>query len=306
MLSKRKAWLDGKFVPFNRAQAHLMSHSFCRGSGVFEVMSLHDTPRGPAVFRLDDHLARLFHSAELIGMRLPLSARAFKEAVKATVRANRVRSGMVKLICYYGSVEFEVVPRNPRVSAAIVAVDPLFDLSAERFRKESRRPAEVMISRWRKLDPRTVPVECKCAANYLGGMIAKQEALARGFSAAVLLDTKGYLAEGATESLFLVKDRVVKTPALGNILSGITRKTVLAVARDIGLRVQEKKIRPPELMAADEAFFTSSLAKIYPISRAGNVRFKAPGEISRLLDAALEKICSGAVKSYQKWLFPVE
>lgn len=305
MLNKRRAWLNGKFVPFERADVHLMSHSFCRGSAVFEVMSVHATEDGPAVFRLDEHLARLFRSAELTYMRLPLSERAFREAVLATARENRIPSGMVKLICYYGNVEFEVIPRNPEVSVAIMALNPLTDLSADRFKKESRKPAEITIARWRKVDPRTVPVECKCAANYLGGMIAKMEALKEGFSAPVLLDLQGHLSEGATESIFLVKNRVLKTPALGQILSGITRKSVLQVARDVGIKTAEKKLKPAELLEADEAFFTSSLVKVYPISRIGKRRLCAPGEVSRLLDKSLEKICAGKVESYKKWLTPV-
>lgn len=306
MLSRRKIWINGRFVGFAQARVHLMSHSFCRGSAVFEVMSVHQTDLGPAVFRLDDHLARLFRSAELTYMRLPLSLAQMKEAVLATVKQNRIQNGMVKLMCYYPAVEFEVVPRSPEVAVAVVAVDPAKDLSAARFKKELRKPAEICISRWRKIDPRTVPVEAKCAANYLGGMVAKLEAMRLGFSAPILLDLSGYLSEGATESLFLVKNRTLKTPALGSILSGITRRSVLEVARDIGIRTVEKKIRPAELLQADEAFFTSSMVKVYPISRVEKRSLPAPGEISRLLDRALEKICAGKVMSYRKWLTPVK
>ena len=305
MLAQRKVWMDGKLVPFNKAQVPILSHSFCRGSAVFEVMSVHQTARGPAVFRLDDHIARLLRSAELSHMKLPLSARAFKKAVVETVRANKIGAGMVKLICYYGAVEFEVVPRNPQVSVLVAAVDLLRDLNAERFKKSKRRPAAVTISRWRKVDPRTVPVECKCAANYLGGMVAKLEAIDQGFSSPVLLDLDGYLAEGATESLFIVKDRVLKTPALGRILSGITRKTILEIARDIGITTVEKKMRPQELRQADEAFFTSSLVKTWPISRVEKRLLKAPGEITRLMDKVIEKIVAGHVKDYEKWLYYV-
>jgi branched-chain amino acid aminotransferase len=306
MLSERKAWMNGKLVPFNKAQVPILSHSFCRGSAVFEVMSVHPIDRGPAVFRLDEHIARIRHSAELCHMKLPLSGHALREAVMRTVAANNIHTGMVKLICYYGAVEFEVVPRDPAVSVLVVAVDLLRDLNAERFKKSERKPAEVNISKWRKSDPRCVPIECKCAANYLGGMVAKLEALKQGFTATVLLDTDGYLAEGATESLFLVKDRVLKTPPLGTILSGITRKSILHIARDIGITVAEKKMRPDELNNADEAFFTSSIVKTWPISRVNGKRLKAPGEITRLLDRVMEKVVAGKVKDYNQWLFPVK
>lgn len=301
MLSRRKVWIDGQLMSFNKARVPLMSHSFTRGSAVFEVMSLHDTDKGPAVFRLDDHVKRLFSSADMINMKLPLSSTRMKKAVKDTVAANSVRQGMVKLICYYGGVEFEVIPRNAEVSVGVFVVDLQKDLSAERFKKSERRPAEVCFSDWRKIDPRTVPVECKCAANYLGGMVAKQDAINKGFSAPVLLDLKGHIAEGATESLFLVKNGVLKTPKLDTILSGITRKSVLELARDANLDVVEKKVRPVELLEADEAFFTSSVVKVWPISRVEDRKLHAPGEVSQLLTNIFEKVLTGKVKSYSKW-----
>ncbi len=306
MLSRRKVWIDGQLISFNKARVPLMSHSFTRGSAVFEVMSLHDTDKGPAVFRLDDHIERLFRSADMINMKLPLSASRMKSAVKETVAANTVRQGMLKLICYYGGIEFEVVPRNTEVSVGVFVVDLQKDLSAERFKKSERRHAEACFSEWRKIDPRTVPVECKCAANYLGGMVAKQDAINKGFTAPVLLDLKGHIAEGATESLFLVKNRVLKTPKLDTILSGITRKSVLKLARDANLDVVEKKLRPQELLEADEAFFTSSIVKIWPICRMEDVKLKAPGEVSRLLEGMFEKILTGKVKSYNKWLTTIK
>lgn len=305
MLSRRRVWMDGKFVSMANAKVHLMSHSFSRGSAVFEVISVHHTKRGPAIFRLDDHIKRLVNSAKLSRMKLPLSSKKLKAAVKDTVRANKIDSGMIKLMCYYGGVEFEVIPRKPDVSIAIAAIDPLKDLDAERFKKKVRAPAEVEISEWRKIDPRTMPVECKCAANYMGGMIAKMDAIKHGFNTAVLLDLNGNLAEGATESLFIVKNGILKTPALGNIISGITRKTVLDLARDINIETSEKKIKPRELIEADEAFLTSSIAKLWPISKVGGQKLYAPGEITRLMDKVLEKVCAGKVKSYKKWLTPI-
>jgi branched-chain amino acid aminotransferase len=303
MLSRRKVWINGSFVPFAKAQVHLLSHSFGRGSALFEVMSVHATSLGTAVFRLEEHLARLAHSAELSRMKLPLSRAALARAIKETVAANQVRAGMAKLICYYGEVEFEVVPRNPQVSVMIAAVDPLRDLDAARFNKELRGPASATISPWRKISPRTVPVECKCAANYMGGMIAKLDAIKAGFSNPVLLDLDGNLAEGATESLFLVKNGVLKTAALGNILPSISRRSLLEIARDIDWPVQEKKLKPRDLMTADEAFFASSTAKTWPIAMVdGRALPHAPGEVTRLLDNVMEKILTGKVKAYRKWL----
>lgn len=302
MLSRRKVWIDGKLVPFNKANVPIMSHSFCRGSAIFEVMSLDDTVLGPAVFRLDDHLERLFRSAALIRMKMPISAARLRKAVLDTVRANRLCSGMVKLMAYYGGIEFEVVPRKPVVSVAIVAVDQTKDLGGERFNRAERKPASVLFSDWRKPDPRTVPVECKCAASYIGGMIAKLDGIALGYSTPILLDLAGNVAEGATESVFMVKNGRLYTPALGNILSGITRRTIIEVARDIDIDVREKKLKPADFYKADEIFFTSSVSKVWPVGQLEKARFDAPGEMTRLLSKALDKVHEGKVKSYRKWL----
>jgi branched-chain amino acid aminotransferase len=294
--------MDGKLVPFNKAQVHIMSHSFARGSAIFEVMSLHETKNGPAVFRLDEHIKRLFVSAENARMVLPFSSRKFRQVIKEAIKANKVNSGMVKLFCYYGGVEFEVIPRVPVVSVAVMAVDVMKDLKSDRFNKQERPPASVKISDRKKPDPMSIPVECKSTGTYLNGMIAKMEAQEEGFSTPILLDQKGNLAEGPTESIFLIKNRTLKTPALGPILSGITRKTVLELARDIGIKIVEKKIKPVELIEADEAFLTSSIMKIWPISKVEDKQIYCPGEITRLLDKSLEKILSGKVKSYKNWL----
>ncbi len=303
MLSRTKIWIDGKLVPFNKAQVHVLSHSFGRGSALFEVMGVHETPKGPAVFRLDDHIARLQGSAELTHMKLPLSKTALKKAVKEVVKANKVGTGIVKLICFYGGVEFEVIPRNPQVTVMAVAVDIRRDIDAERFKKELRQPAEVTISKWRKTDPRTMPVGAKSSANYVGGMVAKMEAIEDGFSMPLLLDCEGYVAEGATESFFMVKNRTLVTAPLGTVLSGITRMTVLDVAKDFGFKTVEKKFRPKELEDADEAFFTSSIAKLWPVGRIDKIiYYPTPGEMTKLVDKIIEKVVSGHAKEYKKWL----
>ncbi len=305
MLARRKVHLDGKLVTFGKANVHIMSHSFSRGSAIFEVMSVHETPKGPAVFRLADHIDRLCRSAEAVRMALPYSKKKFKDAVKETILASKVEKGMVKLICYYGGVEFEVIPRNPIVSVAVIAVDVDKDLGAERFKKSERKPASAMVSDRRKVSPMAAPVECKSAASYLGGTIAKIEAVGKGFSSPILLDENGAVAEGPTESIFIVKDGTLITPQLGHILPGITRDTILTVARDYGVDVEERDVMPEELYEADEAFFTSSIVKTWPIYKIDDTEIPAPGEVTRLLDKIIDKVLDGKVKAYKKWLAQV-
>ncbi len=306
MLTRRKVHVDGDLIPFNKMLVHVMSHSFCRGSAIFEVISLHQTDKGACVFRLDDHVKRLFRSAELVHMPLPYSMKKFKDAVKETVRVNKIEKGMVKLMCYYGGVEFEVVPRNPAVTVAVVAVDPEKDLGAERFNKSLRKPAAVMTSRWRKVPPSSTPVECKCAASYMGGTIAKIEAIKEGYMTPLMLDDKGYVAEGPTESLFMVKNGRLITAPLGKILPGITRDTILTLAREYGIDTVERKFKPAELYKAEEAFFTSSVVKGWPICRIDKAEYNAPGEVTRLLDGIIDKILDRKVKRFNKWLVPVK
>jgi branched-chain amino acid aminotransferase len=299
-LSNRQIWLDGRFVPWPDATVHLMSHSFTRGSAIFEVMSIHPAPQGGAIWRLDDHLRRLQNSARLIAMPLPFSLPAHHSAALKTVAENRLRSGFVKLLCYYPEVEFEVIPRSTKTSVAIVAADPVEDLGAEFYR--GRPAARAAVSKWRKLDPATVPIHCKAAANYLSPLVAKQEVLARGFDIPILLTTAGFVAEGATESLFLVKRRVIKTAPLEFVLPGITRRSVIEVARALGYTVLEKKMRLPELLSADEAFYTSTSQKVWPIASIERKKLPAPGPVAAQLMETFQKITAGQVPRFKKWL----
>jgi len=303
-LAQRKIWLDGKFVPWAKATVHLMSHSFTRGSAIFEVMSVHPAPTGAAIWRLDDHLRRLQNSARLIAIPLPYSLRALHQAALKTVAINRLCSGFVKLLCYYPEVEFEVIPRSTKTSVAIVAVNPAADLNAAFY--QGRASAHAAVSKWRKLDPRTVPIHCKAAANYLSPMVAKQEVLARGFDIPILLTTDGFVAEGATESLFLVKNRVIKTAPLEFVLPGITRRSVIEVARWLDYKVVEKKMRRAELFSADEAFFTSTSQKVWPIASIERKKLPAPGPVAAMLMEAFQKITAGQVPLFLKWLVVVK
>lgn len=299
-LHNRKIWLNGKFVPWSQATVHLMSHSFTRGSAIFEVMSVHATSRGPAIFRLDDHLRRLQNSARLLGMPLPLPFPSLHQAALNTVARNRLESGIVKLMCYYPGVEFEVVPRVKTVSMAIVAVDPAADLNAAFYRE--RPLARAGVSRWRKYHPQTVPIHCKAAGNYLSPMLAKQEVKARGFDTPIMLDTQGFIAEGATESLFLVKHRVIKTAPLSLVLPGITRRSVIEVARRLGYTVLQKKMRPAELFRADEAFFTSTSQKVWPVGQIEKKKLPAPGPVTAHLLETFRQITTGQDPRFAKWL----
>lgn len=280
-----------------------MSHSFGRGSAIFEVISCFQTDRGTVIFRLPDHIKRLFNSAAMIYMKLPLSQKQFREAVLKTVARNKVGWGVIKLVCYYPSIEFETVPHDRRVSVAIVAIDLKRDFRFSKLGEDALATAAV--SKWRKYDPTTVPVECKAAANYLSPMMAKMEVQGRGYKTPIMLDTKGYIAEGATEAFFLVRKGKIYTSTLGNILPSITRASVIEVAKSLKIQVIQKKIRPSELRTAEEAFFSSTVSKVWPIRKLERRKLPAPGPVSKMLTDAFEEICAGKNSRFRKWLTPV-
>jgi len=233
MIEDRIVYVNGDYVPWEKATVHIMSHSFGRGSAIFEVMSLHATASGPAIFRLQAHIRRLFKSAELLNMELPLSEQEFYEAVAGTVKRNDLQQGVIKIICYYPQLSVEILPPQQQLAAAIFAFDPQKDF--ERFGVPFEQGVSAFISQWRKLDPQTVPIEAKASANYLNGMIARAEAKKNGFDYAVMLDTQGFIAEGGTESVFVVKDNRLLTPSAGTVLRSITRMSILEAAGAAGI-----------------------------------------------------------------------
>jgi len=293
-------WIDGKFTPFAKARVHILSHSFGRGSAIFEAISCYDTELGVAVFRLKDHLARLGHSAQELMMKLPYPASGLLKAVHAAVRKNQVRNGLIKIIAFYPGVGLEVIPTDTRVSVAITALQFGRDVIISKFGED--KFATAGISKWRKPHPSTMPVHAKASGNYLNPMLAKLEIRKRGFKTPILLDTEGFVAEGATESIFIVKRGMILTSKPKNILPSITRMSVLEIAKDLKIPLQEKKLLPKDLFACDEAFFSSTTCKVWPISRIENRKIKPLGPVSMKLQNYFDQILKGRIKKYHKWL----
>jgi branched-chain amino acid aminotransferase len=303
MLEDRIVFFNGEFVAWNQAKAHLMCHSFGRGSAIFEVMSLHDTRLGPAVFRLDEHMDRLFRSAALLDMELPGTKQSIQEAVLEAVRRNGIRQGFIKIICYYSQIAFEILPPQKMLDLSIFVVDPVQDLGGLKFPFD--RGVSACISKWRKLDPETVPVEAKAAANYLNGMMARGEAKKRGFDNAIMLDTQGFIAEGGTESVFLVKSGMLMAPSLGTILASISRKSLLQVAQAIGIPTFEGRLRRDLFFEAEEILFSGTPIKALAVRQIENrVLEKVPGPVTGKLSALLEDIIGGKNERFKGWLFP--
>ena len=302
MPDQRIVYMDGEFVPWEHATVHMMSHSFSRGSAIFEVIGLYETGDGPAVFRLDEHMDRLFRSAALLEMELPLSKPDLVDAVKETVRRNGLSSGFIKVMCYYPHVIFDLSPPVDRAACAVFAIDPARDFGTPGASHD--RGISLCISGWRKLDPGTVPTEAKATANYLNGMMARLDARKRGFDRAVMVDGEGFIAEGGTSSVFVVKDGRIMTPAPGVILKSITRKSILPLADALGIDTEEGRLHPHLLNEADEVFMSSTTTKVLPVTRFEERRFEeAPGPVSRALDRLVSEVCAGRDERFRDWLF---
>ena len=305
MLAERMVFVNGNFVKWQDATVHMLSHSFARGSTIFEVISLYATASGPAVFRLHDHISRLEKSAAYLDMELPSDHDALCQAVAETVRRNGLARGVIKVVGYYPQFALDIQPPQKRLDIAIFALDPAQDI--KNLDVSFEKGTSAGIARWRKLDPETVPIEAKAAANYLNGMIARLDVQKRGLEDAIMLDTQGFIAEGATESIFLVKDSRLLTPCLGTVLDSITRRSILQVARHLGIETFEGRLRPALLFAANEVFFANTPFKVIPVRRIEDRQMSAiPGPMQRRLWDVLQKIATGQEPDFAEWLYAVD
>ena len=304
--SDRRIWIDGELVPWAEATVHVLSHSHQRGSLVFDYLSVHPTPRGPAVFRLGEHLARFRASTDLMGLPVGPGPAELRPAVLATVRANP-GCGSVKICAYLPSIEVDVVPQDARVSIAIAAYDTGPDVIAKNpgtfhFAPELRLWIEKE-RRNRRAD--ILPPQAKVAANYASPMVAKWRARQNGYDEIVLVDEDGNLAEAPTSNVFLVDgEGALHTPAERNVLLGITRRSVIELARDAGRTVAEEAIAPDALFAAAEVFLTATTAGVWPVVSVDGkpIGEGVPGPVTLALKERLQAVASGAVPEFANWL----
>ena len=300
MNNELQVWFNGKLVPQRDATVPILSHGLSRGSAIFDVLGVHVGPEGPVAFRMDDHLKRLRKSAELLEMELAYSTEEIIEAVKATVRANRIGRGIIKILAFWG----EEAPMNlildSRLDVAVFALP-----ESEELVLDKKHSISAGLARWRKLHPQTVPVGAKACANYLNGYLARKDAVSRGFDIGILLGTDGFLAEGSTESVFIVKDGVLMTPPLGRVLSSITRLSILQAVPEIGLTVAERPITADELLAADEIFLVHTGTKIEAVARFEDRELAAPGPVTAQVMHLMDDIMQFRNERFMKWFQPL-
>jgi branched-chain amino acid aminotransferase len=254
-------WLDGKLVPWREAKIHVLTHSLHYGMGVFEGLRAYKTDRGTAIFRLKDHTERLFRSAHILGMGIPVTREVVNQVCRTVVRENGLESAYIRPICFYGAEGMGLRADNLKIHVAVAAWSWGAYLGAEGMERGIR----VKTSSYTRHHVNIAMCKAKATGNYMNSMLALHEALACGCDEALLLDAEGYVAEGSGENVFIVRDGTLYTPELTSALEGITRDTVMQLAAEIGLPVRERRITRDEVYIADEAFFTGSAAEVTPI-----------------------------------------
>ncbi len=254
-------WMDGNFVPWRDAQVHVLTHTLHYGMGVFEGIRAYQTAKGPAIFRLQEHTKRLFGSAKILDMEVPFSEAEINEAIVATVRENNLDSCYIRPMLFYGAEGMGLHADNLRVHTIIAAWSWGAYLGAENMERGIR----VKTSSFTRHHVNVTMCRAKSNGNYMNSMMALKEVTRAGYDEALLLDVDGFVAEGSGENFFMVRDGVLYTPELTSALEGITRDTVMTLAREIGLEVREKRITRDEVYVADEAFFTGTAAEVTPI-----------------------------------------
>jgi branched-chain amino acid aminotransferase len=300
----RWIWKNGQLIDFEKATVHVLSHALHYGSGVFEGIRCYNTLQGPAVFRLPEHVRRLENSAKVYRMPIAFTTDELIEAVCETIRANELDSCYIRPIAFRGfGNTIGVNPlRNP--VEVFIACWPWGKYLGE----EAESGVDVCVSSWRRIAADSMPAVAKATGNYLNAQLIKIEAVTNGYVEGIALDARGFVSEGSGENVFMVQDGVLLTPPLAaSVLQGITRDTVVKIARDLGIPVREEQIPRGQLYTCDELFMTGTAAEITPIRSVDRnpVNHGCPGEITQRIMAEFKGIISGEIADRHGWLHPV-
>lgn len=293
-------WFDGKLVPWREAQIHVLTHSLHYGLSVFEGERAYKTDKGPAIFRLQEHTDRLFNSAHIYMMKMPYSKAEIMNATAEVIRANKLDAAYIRPIAFYGSEKMGVSPRGAEVHVAIAAWPWGAYLGDEGLEKGIR----VKTSSYSRHHVNVTMARAKFAATYANSILANLEATTDGYDEALLLDVDGFVAEGAGENLFIVKDGCIYEPEIASALVGITRSTIITLAKDMGLEVRSKRLTRDDIYIADEAFFTGTAAEVTPIRELDNRTIGAGkrGPVTQEIQSRYFDVVYGRNSKYESWL----
>jgi branched-chain amino acid aminotransferase len=301
MINKtEKIWMDGKFVNWDDANIHILTHTLHYGLGIFEGIRCYNTKKGPAIFRLEEHVDRLFKSAHIFLIDIPFSREEIKKAIIDTVKINNLKECYVRPLVYIGYGAMGLYPKGNPISVAIAAWPWGAYLGEEGLEKGIR----VKVASYIRNHVNSNMTRGKITGYYVNSQIAKKEAISCGYDEALLLDTEGYVSEGSGENIFIVRNNILKTTPLTSILEGITRNSIMIIAKDLGIEVREERFTRDEVYIADEAFFTGTAAEVTPIRELdgrliGNGK---RGKITKKLQTLFFDIVKGKNKKYSSWL----
>ena len=297
-----KVWMNGELVAWEDAKIHVLSHALHYGTGVFEGIRCYETPKGPAVFRLKDHMDRMHRSARIFVMEIPYTTEDLVRATRELITVNRLKSCYIRPIAYRGYGEMGVYPGDNPVDVAI-AVWPWGAYLGDEALKSGVR---MTISSWRRHDPNIIPPQAKVTGAYINSSMAKLEAVQKGFDEAIMLNPDGFIAEATGENLFIVKNGEILTPPpIAGPLPGITRESIMTIAADLGMPIFQRSLTRADLYTAEEMFCTGTAAEVTPVREVDGRIIGPPGPITQTLQQKYFQIVKGEDEKYYDWLeFP--
>jgi branched-chain amino acid aminotransferase len=301
MLEDKKIWVDGKFVNYSEAKIHVLTHGLHYGTGVFEGIRSYTTNNGPAIFRLDDHIKRLFNSAKAYFMNLDYTKEEIIQSSINTVKANNLDECYIRIIAFYGYGKLGVNPLPNKVSIVIAVLN-----WSEHIKKENREEGiDTIVSSWIKMDVRSMPTHAKGVANYANSALARMEAIKSGVDEAIMINSNGFVVEASAENIFFVRDGIVYTPPISTgALEGITRDTIIEIAKQNKIPLNIENISRDEMYCFEEAFLTGTASEIVPIGKIDRrvIGDGKIGPITRKIQNYYGQIVRGKIKNNKSWL----
>ena len=296
-----KIWMNGKLVPFKNAKVHVLTHALHYSTSIFEGIRCYDTPEGSAIFRLPEHVDRFFNSAKMYSMKMPYSNKKINDGIIKTVKANKLKQCYIRPLAYYGYGTMGLTPTNNKVDVSISCWE--WKMGESKAGKYSG--AKCKISKWIRIDSKSQPMQAKSAANYSNAALARMEALNAGYDEAIMLNNKGYVAEGSAENIFVVKNGKITTPPLdADILDGITRDSAIKLLKSKKNKVVEKNLKINDLLKADEIFMTGTAAEVKSVTRVNKTKIGNGkiGEFTKELQELFMDTVLGENKKFRSWL----
>jgi branched-chain amino acid aminotransferase len=296
--------MNGKLVPYKNAKVHVLTHALHYSTAIFEGIRCYNTPRGSMIFRLPEHVNRLFKSAKMYSMKMPYSKKEISDGIIKTVKASKLKECYIRPIVYYGHGVMGLTPTPNKVEVAVACWEwNLGESSAGKV-----RGARCKVSSWLRIDSRSQPMQAKAASNYANAALARVEALRDGYDEAIMLNYHGKVSEGSAENIFIVNNGEISTPPLSaGILDGITRDSVIKIARSEGFSVIERDIDREDLYVADEVFMTGTAAEVKSVTEIDNVPIGDGklGQVTRKLQDIFYEVSRGKDERYQEWFIPI-